>query len=88
VHAGAVAAIADSAAGYAALSLMPAGSEVLTVEFKLNLMAPAAGDLLIARGRVLRSGRTLTVAEATVSALRGAEETACAVLLSTLIRRA
>jgi uncharacterized protein (TIGR00369 family) len=88
VHAGAVAAIADSAAGYAALSLMPAGSEVLTVEFKLNLMAPADGDLLIARGRVLRAGRTLTVAEATVSALRDAEETACAVLLSTLIRRA
>lgn len=87
VHAGVVAAIADSAAGYAALSLLPAGSEVLTVEFKLNLMAPAEGDLLIARGRVLRSGRTLTVAEATVSALRDGEETACAVLLSTLIRR-
>jgi uncharacterized protein (TIGR00369 family) len=87
VHAGAVAAIADSAAGYAALSLMPAGSEVLTVEFKLNLLAPAEGELLVARGRVLRAGRTLTVAEATVSALRDGRETACAVLLSTLIRR-
>jgi uncharacterized protein (TIGR00369 family) len=88
VHAGAVGAIADSAAGYAALSLMPAGSEVLTVEYKLNLMAPATGDLLIARGRVLRAGRTLTVAEATVAALADGIETPCAVLLSTLMRRA
>ena len=52
MHAGVVAAIADSAAGYAAMSVAPADSEVLTVEFKLNLLAPAAGDLLIARGRV------------------------------------
>jgi len=87
VHAGAVAAIADSAAGYAALSLMPAGSEVLTVEYKLNLMAPATGDLLVARGRVLRAGRTLTVAEATVGALSEGVETPCAALLSTLMRR-
>ena len=50
MHAGVVAAIADSAAGYAAMSLTPEGSEVLTVEFKLNLLAPAEGDLLIARG--------------------------------------
>ncbi len=56
VHAGAVAAIADSAAGYAALSLQPEDSEVLTVEFKLNLLAPAGGELLIARGRVVRAG--------------------------------
>ena len=68
VHAGVVAAIADSAAGYAAMSLTPEGSEVLTVEFKLNLLAPAAGDLLIARGAVLRAGRTLTVCEARVAA--------------------
>ena len=89
VHAGVVAAIADSAAGYAAMSLMPAGSEVLTVEFKLNLLAPAAGDLLIARGRVLRAGRTLTVCEATVAAparRRGdAVRRRCS---STMIRRA
>ena len=75
-----IAAIADSAAGYAALSLQPDGSEVLTVEFKLNLLAPAAGDLLIARGRVLRPGRTLTVCEATVAAVRDGEETPCAIL--------
>jgi uncharacterized protein (TIGR00369 family) len=87
VHAGVIAAIADSAAGYAALSLLPEGSEVLTVEFKLNLLAPADGELLIARGRVLRPGRTLTVCEAAVFAVRDGEETQCAVLLSTMIRR-
>jgi uncharacterized protein (TIGR00369 family) len=87
VHAGVVAAIADSAAGYAAMSLTPAGSEVLTVEFKLNLLAPAAGDLLVARGRVLRAGRTLTVCEAAVTATSDGEETQCAVALVTMIRR-
>jgi uncharacterized protein (TIGR00369 family) len=88
MHAGVVAAIADSAAGYAALSLMPAGSEVLTVEFKLNLLSPAEGDLLVARGRVLRPGRTLTVCEAAVAALRHGAEIPCAVMLATMIRRA
>jgi uncharacterized protein (TIGR00369 family) len=68
VHAGAVATIADSAAGYAALSLMPAGAGVLTTEFKINLMAPAAGERLLARGRVIKAGRTLTVALAEVHA--------------------
>jgi uncharacterized protein (TIGR00369 family) len=87
VHAGVIAAIADSAAGYAALTLQPDGSEVLTVEFKLNLLAPAAGELLIARGRVLRPGRTLTVCEATVAAVLDGVETPCAILLSTMIRR-
>ena len=88
VHAGVIAAIADSAAGYAALSLTPEGSEVLTVEFKLNLLAPADGELLIARGRVLRAGRTLTVCEAAVAALRDGQETQCAAALATMIRRA
>jgi uncharacterized protein (TIGR00369 family) len=60
VHAGATSAIADSAGGYAALTLMPSTSEVLTVEYKLNLLAPAAGDLE-AIGTVLRPGRTLSV---------------------------
>jgi uncharacterized protein (TIGR00369 family) len=68
VHAGAVATIADSAAGYAALSLMPPGAGVLTTEFKINLMAPAAGERLIAQGRVVRAGRTLTIALAEVHA--------------------
>lgn len=68
VHAGAIATAADSACGYAALSLMPAGRDVLTVEFKVNLMAPARGELFLATGRVLRSGRTLTVCSAEVVA--------------------
>jgi uncharacterized protein (TIGR00369 family) len=88
VHAGVVAAIADSAAGYAALSLTPEGSEVLTVEFKLNLLAPAEGELLTARGKVVRAGRTLTVCEAAVTASRRGEEALCAVALVTMMSRA
>ncbi|MFN3657572.1 MAG: PaaI family thioesterase [Pseudolabrys sp.] len=61
VHAGAVATIADSACGYAALSMMPADAAVLTTEFKINLMAPAKGDCLRAVGRVVRNGRTLVI---------------------------
>jgi uncharacterized protein (TIGR00369 family) len=87
VHAGVLAAIADSAAGYAAMSLAPEGSEVLTVEFKINLLSPARGDLLVARGRVLRAGRTLSVCESRVAALRDAEEAECAVALVTMMRR-
>src|SRR3954465_4289400 len=61
VHAGAVTAIADTAAGYAALSLMKGGVGVLTTEFKINLVAPAKGDRIIARARVVKLGRTLTL---------------------------
>jgi uncharacterized protein (TIGR00369 family) len=61
LHAGAVASVLDSACGYAAFSLMPAGSGVLTVDYTINLMAPAAGERLIAVGTVIRPGRTLTV---------------------------
>jgi uncharacterized protein (TIGR00369 family) len=61
IHAGATSAIADSAGGYAALTLFPPEADVLTVEFKLNLLAPAAGSRIEAEGSVLRSGRTLTV---------------------------
>lgn len=64
VHAGAVASVLDSAAGYAALSLMPEGAAVLSVEFKLNLLEPAVGQRIEARARVVRSGRTLTVCTA------------------------
>ncbi len=60
-HAGVAAAIADSACGYAAYGLMPVTSSVLTVEYKINLVAPAAGESLIARARVLRSGKTLKI---------------------------
>jgi uncharacterized protein (TIGR00369 family) len=85
VHAAAVAAIADSACGYAAFSLMPAGAGVLTVEYKINLMAPAEGEELVARGRVVRAGRTLTVCEAEVVALAGGHERLVALLVSTVM---
>src|SRR5687767_4708651 len=62
-HAGVTTSVTDSACGYSALTLMAAGSEVLTVEFKVNLLAPARGDRLVARGRVLRPGRTITVCQ-------------------------
>ncbi len=86
VHAGAVASVVDSACGYAASTLMPADSEVLSVEFKLNLLAPAAGDLLVARGRVVRAGRTLTVCQGEVVARTGAGERAVAVMQATMMR--
>jgi uncharacterized protein (TIGR00369 family) len=68
IHAGAVSAIADTAAGYAALTLMPAGRGVLTMEFKINLLAPATGDRLVARAKVIKAGRTLTLAQTEVVA--------------------
>ena len=85
VHAGVVATVADSAAGYAALSLMPAGAGVLTAEFKINLLAPASGDRLVALGRVVKAGRTLTVAQAEVSAERAGERKVVALLTATLV---
>ena len=85
VHAGAVTAIADSAAGYAALTVMPPGTGVLSTEFKINLMAPATGDRLVARGRVVKAGRTLTVAQSEVFAQDGAGEKLVALLTATLM---
>ena len=85
VHAGAVSAIADSAAGYAALSLMPADTGVLTAEFKINLLAPAAGERILARGRVVKAGRTLTLAQAEVFAENGGQEKLIALLTATLM---
>lgn len=84
-HAGAVSSIADSAAGYAALSLMPADAGVLTTEFKINLVAPAAGDRLIARGQVVKAGRTLTLAQAHVYAQSAGTEKLVALLTATLM---
>jgi len=84
-HAGVTAAIADSASGYAAYGLMPANSTVLTVEYKINLVAPAAGKLLIARARVLRSGKTLKICAADVFVVKEGNETLCATTLSTIM---
>ncbi len=68
LHAGVTTAIADSACGYAALSVMPDDAAVLSVEYKVNLLAPAQGVRFLARGRVVRSGRTITVVRADVLA--------------------
>jgi uncharacterized protein (TIGR00369 family) len=87
-HAGTIATIADNAAGYAAYSLMDADSSVLTVEFKLNLLAPGNGAALIARGRVIKPGRTLTVCQSDVFVSSNGEEKQCAVALITLIQLA
>ncbi|MFI5907921.1 PaaI family thioesterase [Dactylosporangium sp. NPDC051541] len=86
IHAGATGAIADTAGGYAALSVFPAGSDVLTVEYKINLLAPAQGEAIEAVGTVLRSGRTLTVCRLEVFALRGQERTLVAAGQQTVIR--
>jgi len=87
-HAGTIGTIADNAAGYAAYSLMDAESSVLTVEFKLNLLAPGNGPLLIARGHVIKPGRTLTVCQSDVSVRGDGKEKQCAVALITLIQLA
>lgn len=87
VHAGVVATIADSACGYAALSLMPPESDVLSVEFKLNLLNPAVGEMLTATGTVLRAGGRLSVCQAEVHAVTGSERILVAQMLATMIRR-
>lgn len=85
LHGGVTAAIADSAAGYSAYSLMPAGSTVLTVEYKINLMAPAAGERFLAAGRVVRAGRTLTIVEAEVMAQADGASKPIARVLATMM---
>jgi len=83
IHAGIVTTILDSACGYAAYTLMPAGSSVLSVEFKVNLLAPAKGSTITARAEVKRSGRTLTVCSADAFA----DTSLCATMLATMICR-
>jgi uncharacterized protein (TIGR00369 family) len=85
VHAGAVSAIADSAAGYSALRLMPADTGILTTEFKINLVAPALGERIIARGRVVKSGRTLTLVQTEVFAESRGKEKLIALLTATMM---
>ena len=85
-HGGVIGTIADSAGGYAAFGLMDAEDDILTVEYKLNLMAPADGDLLVARGQVVRAGRTLTVARAEVGVVKNGVEVVCAAMQQTLMR--
>jgi len=85
VHGGVVGMIADSAAGYAAMTVVPDGASVLSVEYKMNFMAPADGEKLIARGRVVRPGRTLIVTQAEVFACKAGRETLCALMQQTIM---
>jgi uncharacterized protein (TIGR00369 family) len=83
-HGGVVGMLADSAGGYSANTLLMPEREVLTAEYKINMLAPAQGEMLIARGKVVRAGRSLVVASVEVSCLRGAEEKSCALAQMTL----
>jgi uncharacterized protein (TIGR00369 family) len=85
LHAGIVTTIADSAAGYAAFTLMPAGAAVLSVEFKVNLLRPAKGDQFLARAEVIKAGRTLTVVRADVFALTDDKPTLVATMQGTMM---
>jgi len=85
-HAGVISTIADNTAGYAAFSLMEEKASVLTVEIKLNLLSPGKGDLLIGRGQVLKSGKTLTVCRSDLFVVQNGEEKLCAAGQSTLIQ--
>lgn len=86
LHAGLVTAIVDTACGYAALSLTEPGAEVLSVEFKLNLLSPAAGHGFVARARVVRAGRTLTVCAGDFFALKDDGEKVVATMLATMMK--
>jgi uncharacterized protein (TIGR00369 family) len=85
IHAGIVSAIADSAGGYAGFTLFPAGASVLTVEYKLNLVAPAVGERLIAEAEVVKPGRTLAITRGEVYAERAGKRTLCAIMQQTLM---
>ena len=85
VHGGVVGMIADSAAGYAAMTLVSASASALTVEYKMNLVAPADGEKLIARGKVVRPGRTLVVTQAEVFAVKDGKEKLCALMQQTIM---
>lgn len=85
LHAGIVTTIADSACGYAAYTLMPAGSNVLSVEFKVNLLRPAQGETFVARAEIIKAGKTLTVVRADVFAITGDEKVLVATMQGTMI---
>jgi uncharacterized protein (TIGR00369 family) len=85
LHAGIVTTIADSACGYAAYSLMPPNSEVLSVEFKVNLLRPAKGEMFSAVAEVVKSGKTLTVVRADVFGIEGDRRDLIATMLGTMI---
>ncbi|MGB9738986.1 MAG: thioesterase [Chloroflexus aggregans] len=84
VHGGVIASLLDSACGYAALTLMPADREVLTVEFKVNFVSPAQGSRFVATGRVIRSGRTFSVCTGEAVAINGDRRTTIAIMQATM----
>jgi uncharacterized protein (TIGR00369 family) len=85
VHAGAITAVLDSACGYAALTVAADDKDVLSVEFKVNLLAPAAGEVFVARAQVKRAGRTLTVCTADAFAISDGTEKLVATMLATIM---
>ena len=86
IHAGIVATVLDSACGYAAFTLMPADSSVVSIEFKINLLAPARGEHFLARAEVRRPGRTITVCTADTFALEDGAERLVATMQATMMR--
>ncbi len=87
VHAGVISSIADSACGYAAMTLAPSGAEVLTVEFKISLLAPAQGSRFVAADSVLRAGKRISFCTAEVRAIRESKDELIATMLSTIITK-
>ena len=86
LHAGIVTTIVDSACGYAAFTLMPANSRVLSIEFKVNLISPAVGERFVAIGKVIKPGRTITVCSGEVFAFEGEERKLVALMQATMMR--
>ena len=84
LHAGIITAVVDSACGYAALTMTPAGAEVLSVEFKINLLSPAKGESFLARGKVIKAGRTLFVCEGEALSFALGQEKKIAHMLATM----
>ena len=85
-HGGVIGAVADTAGGYAALSLLPVGSEVVTLEYKVNFLRPAAGDRLLAEGSVLRAGRSVAVTRVDVFVEARGQRSLCAALQQSIMR--
>lgn len=85
MHAGGITSIVDSACGYAALTLLPADQEVVSVEFKVNFLSPAKGSTFVAIGKVIKAGRTITVCSGEVTALDGATQKAIALMQTTMM---
>lgn len=86
LHAGVLASIADSACGYAALTTMPEDASVLSVEFKVNMLAPALGDRFVATGKVARAGRTLIITQGEVLAITATAQTPVLLMQATMMR--